>query len=101
MYTSKLTILGHFLKTLSMIHMPPKPIASVGSDTSIILMWEINISNQHIHPNSSILFYFFKNFLNEIYMPPKPLAMNYRAALATIHSSTMNIFKAKEYLNIY
>ena len=38
MYTSKLTILGHFLKTLSMIHMPPKPIASVGSDTSIILM---------------------------------------------------------------
>ena len=34
MYTSKLTILRHFLKTLSMIHMPPKPIASAGSDTS-------------------------------------------------------------------
>ena len=38
MYTSKLTILRHFLKTLSMIHMPPKPIAvSAGSDTSIFL----------------------------------------------------------------
>ena len=31
-------ILRHFLKTLSMIHMPPKPIVSAGSDTSIILM---------------------------------------------------------------
>ena len=38
MYTSKLTILRHFLKTLSMIHMPPKPIANAGSDTSIIFM---------------------------------------------------------------
>ena len=38
MYTSKLTILRHFLKPLSMIHMPPKPIASAGSDTSIIFM---------------------------------------------------------------
>ena len=28
MYTSKLTILRHFLKPLSMIHMPPKSIAS-------------------------------------------------------------------------
>ena len=37
MYSSKLTILCHFLKTLSVIHMPPKPIASAGSDTSIIL----------------------------------------------------------------
>ena len=36
MYTSKLTILRHFLKPLK--HMPPKPIASAGSDTSIIFM---------------------------------------------------------------
>ena len=36
-YTSKLTILRHFLKTLSMIHIPPKHI-SAGSDTSIIFM---------------------------------------------------------------
>ena len=26
-------ILRHFLKILSMIHMPPKPIVSAGSDT--------------------------------------------------------------------
>ena len=31
-------ILRHFLNTLSMIHMPPKPIESAGSKTSIILM---------------------------------------------------------------
>ena len=37
-YTSKLTILRHFLKTISMIHMPPKPTASAGCDTSIIFM---------------------------------------------------------------
>ena len=38
MYTSKLTILRHFLKTLSMIHMPPKLKASARSDTIIIFM---------------------------------------------------------------
>ena len=38
MFTSKLTILRLFLKPLSMIHIPPKPIASAGSDTSIIFM---------------------------------------------------------------
>ena len=34
-YTSKLTILGHFLKKIPMIHvhMPPKPTASAGCDT--------------------------------------------------------------------
>ena len=36
-YTSKLTILRHFLKTLSMIHMPPKPIASADCDTTCTL----------------------------------------------------------------
>ena len=38
MCTFKLNILRHFLKTLSMIDMPPKTIASAGSDTSIIFM---------------------------------------------------------------
>ena len=37
-YASNLNILGHFLKTLAMIHMPLKPIVSAGSDTSIIFM---------------------------------------------------------------
>ena len=38
-YTSKLNILRHFLKIFSMIHkiMPPKPIASAGCDTTLIL----------------------------------------------------------------
>ena len=36
-YTSKLTIMRHFLKVFSMIHMPPKPIASAGCDTTLFL----------------------------------------------------------------
>ena len=36
-YTSKLTILRHFLKIFSMIHMPPKPIASAGCDTIALI----------------------------------------------------------------
>ena len=36
-YTSKLTILRHFLKIFSMIHMPPKPVASADCDTTIFL----------------------------------------------------------------
>ena len=36
-YTSKFTILRHFLKKFSMIHnfMPPKLIASAGCDTTL------------------------------------------------------------------
>ena len=36
-YTSKLNILRHFLKIFSMIHMPPKPIASADCDTTLFL----------------------------------------------------------------
>ena len=36
-YTSKLTILRHFLKIFSMIHMPPKPIANAGCETTLFL----------------------------------------------------------------
>ena len=79
MYTSKLTILHHFLKTLSMIHMPPKLIASAGSDTSVIFMYEMNISDKNINPNSSILFHFLKKIFDKIYMPLKPQAINHRA----------------------
>ena len=43
MYASKLITLRHFLKTLSMIHMPPKSIVSAGSETSIIFY----IRNEH------------------------------------------------------
>ena len=36
-YTSRLTILRHFLKIFSMIHMPPKPIANAGCETTLFL----------------------------------------------------------------
>ena len=36
-YTSQLTILRHFPKILSMIHMPPKPIASASCETTLFL----------------------------------------------------------------
>ena len=36
-YTSQHTILRHFPKLFSMIHMPPKPIASAGCDTTLSL----------------------------------------------------------------
>ena len=42
-YTSKLTILRHFLKKNFMINMPPKPTASAGCDTSIIFY----VRNEH------------------------------------------------------
>ena len=80
--TSKLLISRHFLKTLSMIHMPTKPIASAGSDTSIIFY----ARNEHFKSKYTpkldyiVPFYQQKNF-DEIYMPPKPLAINHRAAL--------------------
>ena len=43
-YTSKFTILPHFLKMFSMIHMPPNPIASAGCDTSI----NFYVRNEHL-----------------------------------------------------
>ena len=74
MYTSKFTILRHFLKTLSMIHMPPKPIASAGSDISIIFMSEMNISNQNIHKLEDIVFalVFSKIFSTKYICPLNP-----------------------------
>ena len=36
-YTSQLIILRHFPKIFSMIHMPPKPIASSGCDPTLFL----------------------------------------------------------------
>ena len=62
MYTSKFTILRHFLKTLSMIHKPPKPIASAGRDTSIIFY----VRNVHFKskytPKLEYLVPFFQKF---------------------------------------
>ena len=38
-YTSQLTILRHFPKIFSMIHMPPKAIANAGCDTTLIFFF--------------------------------------------------------------
>ena len=68
-YTSQLTILCHFPKIFSMIHMPPKPIASAGCDTTLFLCKKLNFKSKYT-PNSSILFHFFKIFQrNNIYAP--------------------------------
>ena len=66
MYTSKLTILRHFLKTLSMIHMPPKPIASAGSDTSIIFYVRSEHFKSKHTPKFEYLVLFFRR---NIYTP--------------------------------
>ena len=58
-YTSQLIILSHFPKIFSMIHMPPKPIASTGCDTTLFsckkLIFQIKIYSQtrvsYIHQN--------------------------------------------------
>ena len=58
-YTSKLTMLRHFLKMFCMIHMPPKPIASAGCDTTLFLLkkltFQIKIYTQ-TRVSSSIFF---------------------------------------------
>ena len=62
MHTSKLTILRHFLNTLSMIHTPLKPIVSAGSDTSI----NFYVRNEHFKskytPNLEYLVPFSQKF---------------------------------------
>ena len=55
--------------------MPPKPIASAGSDTSIIFY----VRNEHFRskytPKLEYLVPFSQKIFDEIYMPPKPLAI--------------------------
>ena len=83
-YISKLTILRHFLKVLSIIHMSPKPIASVGCDTTLFLCKKLTFQIKYT-PTLEYLVSFFQNFLEEIYRAPKPLAINQRAALSLFH----------------
>ena len=72
-YTSQLITLRHLLQIFSMIHMPPKLIASAGCDTTLFFMYQNQIkSNQNILPNSSILFHFFKNFQRKYICPLSP-----------------------------
>ena len=84
-YTSQLTILRHFPKIFSMIHMPPKPIASAGCDTTLFLCKKLTFQIKIYSQTRVYLVPFIQNFLEEIYMPPKPLAINHRAALSLFY----------------
>ena len=48
--------------------MPPKPIASVGCDTTLFLCKKLTFQTK-IYTHMSILFHFLKNFLKKIYFP--------------------------------
>ena len=65
-YTSQLTILRHFPKIFSMIHMSPKPIASAGCDTTLFLCKKFIFYT----PKLEYLVPFFKKFPEEIYICP-------------------------------
>ena len=84
-YTSQLTILRHFPKIFSMIHMPPKPTASAGCDTTLFLCKKLTFQIKIYSQTRVYLVPFIQNFPEEIYMPPKPLAINHRAALSLFH----------------
>ena len=60
--------------------MPPKPIASAGCDTTLF-----SCKKSKYTLKLEYLILFFQNFLEEIHIPPKPLAINHRAALSLFH----------------
>ena len=47
-YKSKLTLMRHFLKIFSIIHMPPKPIANAGCDTTLFLCKKLTFQIRNI-----------------------------------------------------
>ena len=68
-YTSQLTILRHFPKIFSMIHMPPKPIANAGCDTTLILCKKLTFQIKICSQTRVYLVPFIHNFPEEIYIP--------------------------------
>ena len=68
-YTSQLTILRHFPKIFSMIHMLPKPIASAGCDTTLFLCKKF-IFQIKIYSQTRVTCSIFQNFPEEIYICP-------------------------------
>ena len=78
--TSQLTILRHFPKIFSMIHIPPKAIASAGCVTTLFLCKKL-IFQIKIFSQTRV----FCSIFSKIYAP-KPLAINHRAALSLFHS---------------
>ena len=67
--------------------MPPKPIASAGCYTALILCKKLTFQIKIYSQTRVYLVPFIQNFPEEIYVPPppKPLATNHRAALSLFH----------------
>ena len=65
--------------------MPPKPIASAGCYTKLILCNKLTFQIKIYSQTRVYLVPFIQNFPEEICMPPKPLATNQWAALSLFH----------------
>ena len=78
------TILRHFLKIFSMIHMPPKPIASAGCDTTLFLCKKLTFQVK-IHSQTRVSCSIFSKFFRGYIYALKRLAINHRAALSLLH----------------
>ena len=72
-YTPQLlTILRHFPKIFSMMHMPPKPKASAGCGTTLFLCKKLTFQIKIYSQTRVYLVPFIQNCPGEIYMPPPP-----------------------------
>ena len=80
-YTSQLTILRHFLKIFSMMHMPPKPIASAGCDITLFLCKKLTLQIK-IYTQTLVSCSIFSKFSRGNIYAPKPQAINHLAALS-------------------
>ena len=67
-YTSQLTIMRHFPKIFSMIHMPPKPMIAVLAATLHYFYVRNSYFNSKYTPKLEYLVPFFQNFPGEIYI---------------------------------
>ena len=68
-FTSKLIISCHFLKIFSMIHMPPKPIASAGYDTTLFLCKKLTFQIKIYTQTRVFCSISFKKFRGNKYAP--------------------------------
>ena len=81
----QLTILRHFLKIFSMIHMPPKPIASACWLRHCLILCKKLTFQVKIYSQTQVSCSIFSKFSRENIYAPKPLAINHRAALSLFH----------------
>ena len=78
-YTSQLTILHYFPEIFSMIHMPLNPQQMLAATLHYFLCKKLTFKIK-IYSQTRVSCSIFQNFPEEIYMPPKPLAIKHRAA---------------------